>query len=100
MSEISVQFKNQLNGYNKSEVDLLLKKIEGELQERAATIDAMQQQIEGLEAKLEEATTPEKVEAAEKIELYDKLMKKMDGEFRNLLAPAQAKAKARSVILR
>lgn len=94
MSEISVQFKNQLNGYNKGEVDLLLKKIEGELQERAATIDAMQQQIAGLEAKLEEATTPEKVEAAEKIEMYDKLMKKMDGEFRNLLAPAQAKAKA------
>ena len=32
MSEISVQFKNQLNGYNKKEVDLLLKKIEEELQ--------------------------------------------------------------------
>ena len=27
MSEISVQFKNQLNGYNKSEVDMLLKKL-------------------------------------------------------------------------
>ena len=94
MSEISVQFKNQLNGYNKSEVDLLLKKIEGELQQRAATIDAMQQQIAGLEVKLEEALTPQTVEAAEKIELYDKLMKKMDGDFRNLLAPAQAKAKS------
>ena len=94
MSEISVQFKNQFNGYNKNEVDLVLKKIEGELQQRAATIDAMQQQIAGLEAKLEQATTPEAVEAAEKIELYDKLMKKMDGDFRNLLAPAQAKAKA------
>ena len=94
MSEISVQFKNQLNGYNKSEVDLLLKKIEGELQQRAATIDAMQQQIAGLEVKLEEALTPQSIEAAEKIELYDKLMKKMDGDFRNLLAPAQAKAKS------
>jgi len=94
MSEISVQFKNQLNGYNKSEVDLVLKKIEGELQQRAATIDAMQQQIAGLEVKLEQATTPEAVEAAEKIELYDKLMKKMDGDFRNLLAPAQAKARS------
>ncbi len=94
MSEISVQFKNQLNGYNKSEVDLILKKIEGELQQRAATIDAMQQQIAGLEVKLEQATTPEAVEAAEKIELYDKLMKKMDGDFRNLLAPAQAKARS------
>ena len=94
MSEISVQFKNQLNGYNKNEVDLVLKKIEGELQQRAATIDAMQQKIVGLETKLEEATTPQAVEAAEKLELYDKLMKKMDGDFRNLLAPAQAKAKA------
>ena len=94
MSEISVQFRNQLNGYNKSEVDLLLKKIEGELQQRAATIDAMQQQIADLEAKLEEALTPQTVEAAQKIELYDKLMKKMDGDYRNLLAPAQAKAKA------
>lgn len=94
MSEISVQFKNQLNGYNKNEVDLLLKKIEEELQQRAATIDAMQQQIAGLEAKLEEALTPQSVEAAEKVELYDKLIKKMDGDFRNLLAPAQAKAKA------
>ena len=94
MSEISVQFKNQLNGYNKSEVDMLLKKLEEELQQRAATIDAMQQQIAGLEAKLEEALTPQSVEAAEKVELYDKLMKKMDGDFRNLLAPAQAKAKA------
>ena len=94
MSEISVQFKNQLNGYNKNEVDLLLKKIEEELQQRAATIDAMQQQIAGLEAKLEEALTPQSVEAAEKVELYDKLIKKMDGDFRNLLAPTQAKAKA------
>ena len=30
----------------------------------------------------------------EKVELYDKLMKKMDGDYTNLLAPAIAKAKA------
>jgi hypothetical protein len=30
----------------------------------------------------------------EKVELYDKLMKKMDGDYNNLLAPAIAKAKA------
>jgi hypothetical protein len=94
MSEVSVQIKHQAIGYNKTEVKMLLKKMEALLQERAMTIDAMQQQITGLEAKLEQATTPEAVEAAEKIELYDKLMKKMDGDFRNLLAPAQAKAKA------
>ena len=94
MSEVSVQIKHQAIGYNKTEVKMLLKKMEALLQERAMTIDAMQQQITGLEAKLEQATTPEAVEAAEKIELYDKLMKKMDGDFRNLLAPAQAKAKS------
>ena len=94
MSEISVQFKNQLNGYNKEEVNRVLEKIEEELQMRATTIDELQQQIAGLEARLEAATTPEKLEAAEKIALYDQLMKKMDGEFKNLLAPAIAKAKA------
>ena len=47
-----------------------------------------------VETQLEQVVTPESVEATEKLELYDKLMKKMDGDFRNLLAPAQAKAKA------
>lgn len=94
MTEVTVQFKNQLNGYNKNEVDLVLKKLGDELQQRAVAIDAMQQKIAGLETKLEEVVTPEAVEVTEKLELYDKLMKKMDGDFRNLLAPAQARAKA------
>lgn len=94
MSEISTQFGNQLNGYNKTEVNLFLKSIEEKLQERAAAIDALQQQVAGLEAQLVAASTPESVEAAEKIELYEKLMKKMDGDYQNLLAPAIAKAKA------
>jgi len=95
MSEISVQFKTQrFNGYNKDEVNRFMQKIEDELQQRAATINSLQQQITGLEEKLAQATTPDALEAAEKIELYDQLMKKMDGEFKNLLAPALAKAKA------
>ncbi|MBE6633864.1 MAG: hypothetical protein E7620_05925 [Ruminococcaceae bacterium] len=94
MSENVHQIRNALNGYNKEEVRMVLKNNEAELQQRAATIDSLQQQIAVLEAKLEAARTPEAVEAAEKIELYDKLMKKMDGEFRNLLGPAQARAKA------
>ena len=94
MSETSIQIINAFNGYNKDEVKRVLKYKEEELQQRAAAIDSLQQQIAVLEAKLEAARTPEAVEAAEKIELYDKLMKKMDGEFRNLLGPAQAKAKA------
>ncbi len=95
MSEISVQFKTQrFNGYNKDEVNRFMQKIEDELQQRATTINALQQQITGLEEKLAQATTPDALEAAEKIELYDQLMKKMDGEFKNILAPALAKAKA------
>lgn len=94
MSEISAQFGNQLNGYNKTEVNLFLKNIETELQKRAATIDSLQQQINAMQEQLEKAAMPEAAEAAEKIELYDKLMKKMDGDYNNLLAPAVAKAKA------
>ncbi len=94
MSEISTQFGNQLNGYNKTEVNLFLKSIEEKLQERAAAIDALQQQVAGLEAQIVALSTPEAVEAPEQIELYDKLMKKMDGDYQNLLAPAIAKAKA------
>lgn len=94
MSEYSAQFGNQMNGYNKTEVNLFLKNIEAELQKRAATIDSLQQQVAGMQEQLEKAAMPEAAEAAEKVELYDKLMKKMDGDYNNLLAPAVAKAKA------
>ena len=95
MSEISVQFGIQkLNGYNKDEVDGFIRDIEEELQRRAAKIDALHQDVEAMQAQLEKVATPDALEAAEKIELYDKLMKKMDGDYNNLLAPAVAKAKA------
>ena len=66
MSEISAQFGNQLNGYNKTEVNLFLKNIETELQKRAATIDSLEQQINAMQEQLEKAAMPEAAEAAEK----------------------------------
>lgn len=93
MSEISVQFGNQLNGYNKTEVNIFVKSIEEKLQERAAVIDTLQARITDLEARVETLTTPETVEAVERLEKYDQLMKKMEGDYQNLLAPAIAKAK-------
>lgn len=94
MSEISAQFSNQVNGYNKTEVNKFMEDIEATLQERAAAIDSLQEQVSILQEKLEKACTPEALEASNKIELYDKLMKKMDEDYNNLLAPAVAKKKA------
>lgn len=93
MAEISVQFRNKLNGYDKAEVDQFIKAAEGKLQERAAEIANLQQQVVDLEARLNKITDND-ASVEEKIELYDKLMKKMDGDYNNLLAPAVAKAKA------
>ena len=93
MAEISVQFKNQLNGYNKTEVHQFVKDAEAKLQEKAVALANLQQQVAELEARLNKITgTDASVE--EKIALYDKLMKKMDGDYTNLLTPAIAKAKA------
>ena len=93
MAEISVQFKNQLNGYNKDDVHQFVKVAEAKLQEKAVALANLQQQVAELEARLNKITgTDASVE--EKIVLYDKLMKKMDGDYTNLLTPAIAKAKA------
>lgn len=93
MAEISVQFSNQLNGYKKSEVNQFVKDAEAKLQERALELSNAKQQIVDLEARLGKITEGDSsVEA--KLELYDKLMKKMDGDYANILAPAIAKAKA------
>ncbi len=93
MAEISVQFSNQINGYNKAEVNQFLKDAEEKLQEKALALANLQQQVVNLEAKLNKITGGD-ASVEEKIELYDKLMKKMDGDYTNLLAPATAKAKA------
>ncbi|MBR3894564.1 MAG: hypothetical protein IKJ35_05395 [Clostridia bacterium] len=93
MAEISVQFSNQLNGYKKSEVDQFVKDAEEKLQEKALALALAQQQVVELEARLNGLTEGD-VTVEEKVELYDKLMKKMDGDYENLLAPAIAKAKA------
>lgn len=93
MSEITVQFRNKLNGYDKAEVNQFVRDAEAKLQEKALALATLQQQVVELEARLNKITgNDESVE--EKLELYDKLMKKMDGDYNNLLAPAVAKAKA------
>lgn len=93
MAEFSVQFSNKLNGYDKAEVNQFVKDAEAKLQERAVALSNLQQQVADLEARLQKITG-EDSSVEEKIELYDKLMKKMDGDYTNLLAPAIAKAKA------
>ncbi len=93
MAEISVQFSNKINGYNKVEVNEYVKQVEAKLQEKSIALANAEQQVEELEAKLTKITGADST-VEEKVELYDKLMKKMDGDYTNLLAPAIAKAKA------
>ena len=93
MAEISVQFSNKINGYDKVEVNEYVRQAETKLQERAIALAHAQQRVEELEARLNKIKgTDSTVE--EKLELYDKLMKKMDGDYTKLLTPAIAKAKA------
>ena len=93
MAEISVQFKNKINGYDKVEVQEYAKGMEARLQEKSMALANAEQKIEELEARLNKIVgTDSSIE--EKIELYDKLMKKLDGDYTNLLTPAIAKAKA------
>lgn len=94
MSEISVQFKTALSGYNKKEVDSFLKdEIEVRLQQKSLQIAELQKQVSELEARLEVLTGGD-LAVEEKVVLYDRLMKKMNGDYENLLKPAVAKAKA------
>lgn len=93
MAEISVQFSNKLNGYDKVEVNEYVKQAEAKLQEKSIALANAQQQVDELEARLAKITSADST-VEEKVELYDKLMKKMDGDYTRLLAPAVAKAKA------
>ncbi len=93
MAEISVQFKNKINGYDKVEVQEYAKGMETRLQEKSLALANAEQKIEELEARLNKIVSTDAT-VEEKIELYDKLMKKMDGDYTNLLTPAIAKAKA------
>ena len=93
MAEISVQFKNKINGYDKVEVQEYAKGMEARLQEKSMALANAEQKIEELEARLTKIVGID-ASVEEKIELYDKLMKKMDGDYTNLLTPAIAKAKA------
>ena len=93
MAEISVHFRNKLNGYDKAEVNQFVRDAEAKLQEKAVQLAKTQQQVVELEARLNKIVGGD-TSVEEKIELYDKLMKKMDGDYAKLLAPAVAKAKA------
>lgn len=94
MSEITVHFKNALNGYNRQDVDKFLKdEIEVRLRQKSAEIVELRKRVSELEAKLQKLTGGDTT-VEQKIELYEKLMKKMDGDYENLLAPAVEKAKA------
>ena len=93
MAEFNVQFKNKTFGYDKKEVNQFVKDAEAMLQERAAEMAKLQQQIVDLEARLTKITGDD-TSVEEKVELYDKLMQKMDGDYNNILKPALAKAKA------
>ena len=93
MAEISVQFKNKINGYDKVEVQEYAKGMEAKLQEKSMALANAEQKIEELEARLNKIVGSD-ASIEEKIELYDKLMKKMEGDYTNLLTPAIAKAKA------
>lgn len=93
MAEISVQFKSKINGYDKVEVKECIKNMEADLQKKSFELANAEQKVEELEARLTKLIgTDSSIE--EKLELYDKLMKKMDGDYTNLLTPAIAKAKA------
>ena len=94
MSEISVRFRTALSGYNKKEVDAFLKdEIETRLQQKSSQIADLQKQVQELEERLELLAGGD-LSVAEKAVSYDRLMKKMDGDYEKLLAPAVAKAKA------
>ena len=93
MAEISVQFKNKFNGYDKAQVGEYIRVTEGKLQETSRELAQTQREVEVLENRIATMTAGN-TSVEEKIALYDKLMKKMDGDYANLLAPAIAKAKA------
>lgn len=93
MAELSVRFTNKINGYDKNEVDEFVKVAESKLQEQAVELADLQAQVAELEERLSKVSGGN-ASVEEKVELYDRLMKKMDGDYKNLLSPAIAKAKA------
>ena len=92
MAEYTARFTTRRSGYDKDEVEQFIGDLEDMLQERSREIYALKQQILELETKLQRMTGGDST-VEERLELYDKLMKKMDGDYTNLLTPAIAKAK-------
>lgn len=93
MSDMSVKFQKKRGKYVCDEVDAYVKEVDEKIQEKDVEIDALKKQIADLENKVTKLTGDDP-SVEEKVELYDKLMKKMGDDYQNLLAPAIAKAKA------
>ena len=56
MAEISVQFKNKFNGYDKTQVEEYIRVTESKLQETSSALAETQQQVAELEARLANLT--------------------------------------------
>ena len=70
MAEISVQFKNKINGYDKVEVQEYAKGMEAKLQEKSMALANAEQKIEELEEgaeKLEDTVKEKATEVKEQL---------------------------------
>ncbi len=92
MAEYFVEFKSKLNGYDKKEVDRFVRDAEAKIKENAVTINDLQNRVVELETRLHNLTGSD-ASVEEKVILYDKLMKKMEGDYSKILEPAVTKAK-------
>lgn len=93
MSEVTAKFDSRKKGYYvRDEVDNYVRDVEKKLDEKDEELDSLHEQVSVLQEKLSFFTNDD-VAVEEKVELYDKLMKKMGDDYQNLLAPAIAKAK-------
>lgn len=92
MSEISANFTKKKNFYLKDDVDRYVTAVEKKLSEKDEKLDSLTKKVAVLEGKVHSMTNGD-ASLEEKVELYDKLMKKMGDDYQNLLTPAIAKAK-------
>ncbi len=93
MAEYFVEFKSKLNGYDKKEVDRFVRDAEAKIKENAVVINDLQNRVVELETRIHNLTGSDTT-VEEKVVLYDKLMKKMEGDYSKILEPAVTKAKS------
>lgn len=90
---MEVQFTKKLNGYDKKQVSDFIQSQAAELQAKQNALAESEQKVAALTAKLNELTGGDET-VLEKATKYDNLMSQMAGDYKNLLAPAVAKAAA------